>query len=38
MARPHVSGVELHLQVKDIKTIEELPKKTILGKKKEARW
>ena len=35
MAPPHVSGVELHLQVKDIKTIEELPKKTILGKRKK---
>ena len=35
MAPPHVSGVELHMQVKDIKTIEELPKKTILGKRKK---
>ena len=35
MAPPHVSRVELHLQVKDIKTIEELPKKTILGKRKK---
>jgi len=35
MAPPHVFGVELHLQVKDIKTIEELPKKTILGKRKK---
>ena len=35
MAPPHVSGVDLHLQMKDIKTIEELPKKTILGKRKK---
>ena len=35
MAPPHVSGVELHLQVTDIKTIDELPKKTILGKRRK---
>ena len=35
MAPLHVSGMELHLQMKDIKTIEELPKKTILGKRKK---
>ena len=35
MAPPHVSGVDLHLQMKDIKTIEELSKKTILGKRKK---
>jgi len=27
--------MEVHLQVKGIKTIEELPKKTILGKRKK---
>jgi len=35
MAPLHVSGEEVHLQVKSIKTIEELPKKTILGKRKK---
>ena len=35
IAPPHVPGVELHMQVKDIKTIKELPKKTILGKRKK---
>ena len=35
MAPLHVSGEEVHLQVKGIKTIEELPKKTILGKRKK---
>ena len=34
-APPHVSRMEVHLQVKGIKTIEELPKKTILGKRKK---
>ena len=35
MAHQHVSGMEVHLQVKDIKTIEELPKDAILGKRKK---
>ena len=35
MAPQHMFGVELQLQVKNIKTIEELPKKTILGKRKK---
>ena len=34
MAPPHVSGVDLHLQMKDIKTIEELSKKTSLAKER----
>jgi hypothetical protein len=35
-----VTGDLVHLKVKDIKTIEELPKLTekTLGKKKEKRW
>lgn len=32
---PYVCGMEVHLQVKDIKTMEELSKKTILGKRKK---
>jgi len=35
MAPQHESGMEVHLQVKDIKTIEELPKETILSKRKK---
>ena len=35
MAPQHESGMEVHLQVKDIKTIEELPKDAILGKRKK---
>jgi len=34
-APPYVCGMEVHLQVKDIKTMEELSKKTILGKRKK---
>ena len=35
MVPSHVSGMEVHLQVKGIKTIKELPKKAILGKRKK---
>ena len=35
MVPSHVSRMEVHLQVKGIKTIEEISKKNILGKRKK---